>query len=102
VTGATFGVSGAATRLEQSVSYPRFSPPTPGSWGALIVAAIVMVRYLGHGGSTDYPPEPPATSPQPPTAEEILAERFARGEINADEYRERLDVLRHGDGQQES
>lgn len=35
-------------------------------------------------------------------AEEMLAERFARGEIDAGEYRERLDVLRHGAGQGEN
>ena len=33
--------------------------------------------------------------------EEILAERFARGEIDADELRERLDILRQGTGQEE-
>lgn len=27
-------------------------------------------------------------------AEEVLGERYARGEINEDEYRERLDVLK--------
>jgi uncharacterized membrane protein len=30
-----------------------------------------------------------------PDAESVLADRFARGEIDADEYRLRLDVLRH-------
>lgn len=32
------------------------------------------------------------------TAEEVLAERYARGEISADEYRQRLGVLRHKGG----
>ena len=32
--------------------------------------------------------------PLPPAAEQVLAERFARGEIDADEYRQRLDMLR--------
>lgn len=32
-----------------------------------------------------------------PTAEDILSERFARGEIDASEYRERIDAL-HGSG----
>lgn len=31
-----------------------------------------------------------------PSAEAILGERFARGEISADEYRERLGVLQQG------
>jgi putative membrane protein len=29
-----------------------------------------------------------------PTPEQLLAERFARGEIDEDEYRRRLDTLR--------
>lgn len=70
-------------------------------WGALIAAIIAMVRYLGRERRAGYPPEPRVTPRQPPRAEEILAERFARGEIDADEYRERLDVLRHGSGQGE-
>ncbi len=30
------------------------------------------------------------------SAEQILAERFSRGDIDADQYREQLDVLHHG------
>ncbi|MFB3739418.1 MAG: SHOCT domain-containing protein [Candidatus Velamenicoccus archaeovorus] len=33
-----------------------------------------------------------------PTAEDVLAERYARGEIGADEYRQRLEVLRRREG----
>ncbi|MFF0411220.1 SHOCT domain-containing protein [Kitasatospora sp. NPDC004745] len=33
-----------------------------------------------------------------PTPEQVLAERFARGEIDAEEYRHRLDTLRSADG----
>jgi putative membrane protein len=32
------------------------------------------------------------------SAEEVLAERFAKGEISADEYRQRLGVLQRRDG----
>lgn len=53
-------------------------------WAALIWAVLVMVRA---GSGTASPPEP--------TAEEILARRLARGEINEAEYRRRLDTL-HG------
>jgi len=35
------------------------------------------------------------TTPAPSSAEQILAERLARGEIDAAEYRERLDALAH-------
>jgi putative membrane protein len=34
---------------------------------------------------------------RPSEAEEILRRRFASGEIDADEYARRLEVLRHGD-----
>jgi putative membrane protein len=33
--------------------------------------------------------------PSPPTPEDILTERFARGEIDATEYRQRIEAL-HG------
>jgi putative membrane protein len=51
-------------------------------WALVVVGVIVLVRYLRRstpGGRT--------------SAEELLAERFARGEIDEQEYRERLDVL---------
>ncbi len=60
-------------------------------WGgllALIAWAIVRIfpgQRAGDGGS-------PRGGPRP--AEEILRERFARGEIDAREYEERLRVLR--------
>jgi putative membrane protein len=52
--------------------------------GAVIWALVMVTR-------------PSSTTPdaKPPTAEDILNERFARGEIDAPEYRERLDEL-HG------
>lgn len=62
-------------------------------WGGIIWAIVSLVRRGGN---------PPSSGPQsnfaPPTprvsAEEILAERLARGEIDPDEYRHRLDALR--------
>ena len=65
-------------------------------WGALSAAVIAVVRHLGRGRQDRLPPEPPAQASQPPRAEQVLAERFARGEIDADEYRQRLDTLREG------
>lgn len=57
-------------------------------WVLLIAGIVALVRYLGRG-------EPGAVSPPPRRApEQILAERFAHGEIDADEYRRRLDTLR--------
>lgn len=56
-------------------------------WGLLITGIVMLIRYLGR----DIPPNhPPATH----TAEQLLAERFARGEIDETEYRNRLATLR--------
>jgi putative membrane protein len=53
-------------------------------WGVLILVAVVLVRGLNH------PPDPQATRATP---ERLLAERFARGEIDEEEYRRRLATL---------
>jgi putative membrane protein len=56
-------------------------------WGVLIVAAIALIRYTkrGEAGSYSYA----APTPQ----QQILAQRFARGDIDEDEYKVRLQVL---------
>ncbi|MFJ7777050.1 SHOCT domain-containing protein [Streptomyces yangpuensis] len=42
-------------------------------------------------------PPGPAQPPAAPSAKQVLAERFARGEIDEEEYEQRLTVLRaHG------
>lgn len=52
-------------------------------WGLVIWAILALVRgSAGEGARRDTTPE------------QILAERFARGEIDEDEYRRRLDALR--------
>ena len=59
-------------------------------WAAVITAVVLAVRYLAdsrHPGGG-----PPL--PGPARAEDLLAERFARGEIDDDEYRQRLTLLR--------
>lgn len=55
-------------------------------FAVLITAAVLAVRYLsgGHRGPGGHPGRGP---------EEVLAERFARGEIDADEYRQRVTLL---------
>ena len=61
-------------------------------WAVLVLAIAAAVRYLERRRHESFPlPHPP------PTAEQVLAERFARGEIDADEYRERLDTLRQAE-----
>jgi putative membrane protein len=50
-------------------------------WAALIIGLVFLLRRSAHrdGG---------------PTAEATLSDRYARGEIEEDEYRKRLRVLR--------
>ena len=59
-----------------------------GFWALVAVLALALLRRPG----------PPNQQPQPgqqprPGAEDILAERLARGEIDSDEYRQRLQIL---------
>jgi putative membrane protein len=63
-------------------------------WGLAVLAVIAVVRGLGREDRT-----PPRS-----TAEDVLAQRFARGEIDDQEYRERLSALRSvpGDHRPES
>lgn len=57
-------------------------------WAAVIFAVVVVVRSLRN---QDRPPVPPDGSGN---AEDTLRQRFARGDIDEREYRQRLDVLR--------
>lgn len=58
-------------------------------WGLLIGAIVLVVRSLAHARPTSPTPGSPTAS-----AEQVLAERFARGDIDSDEYRQRLQTLR--------
>ncbi len=53
-------------------------------WTALIVGIVMVLRHVGSNGTGYRNPAGP---------EEVLAQRFARGEIDEQEYRHRLDVL---------
>lgn len=59
-------------------------------WGLVILAIIALIRYL-----TNRTRPRAGTTPPPTSAEQVLAERYARGEIDETEYRRRLDTLRH-------
>lgn len=75
-------------------------------WSLLIWLVVSAVRRTTGPSTPSAPPSPPAPGapgsagatavPSSPTAgaEQILAERLARGEIDPDEYRQRLDALR--------
>ena len=56
---------------------------------AVVVAGAFAIRYLARGGSRYNEASSAATGP-----EDTLAQRFARGEIDEDEYRRRIALLR--------
>ncbi|MCP2167593.1 SHOCT domain-containing protein [Goodfellowiella coeruleoviolacea] len=58
-------------------------------WGLVILSIIALIRYLTSASARAHRGAAGA-------AEQVLAERFARGEIDEDEYHRRLDTLRGG------
>ena len=56
-------------------------------WGAIIAVVVLLVR--GRGSDQGVRPAPPR-----PSAMEILDERFAKGEIDREEYEDRRAALR--------
>jgi putative membrane protein len=56
-------------------------------WGALVAAGVLLVRTLAR----------PSEGPGRPSPEQLLAERYARGEIDEDEYRRRMATLTGND-----
>ncbi|WP_030576599.1 SHOCT domain-containing protein [Streptomyces anulatus] len=58
-------------------------------WALIITAAVLLFRALGRTGE-----HPHTHTPAGPSPEQLLAERFARGEIDEEEYQRRLTALR--------
>jgi putative membrane protein len=58
-------------------------------WGLIIAGIVWLVRSVGQGGGQGTAPPPAPT----PTPQQVLADRFARGEIDEEEYKRRLHVL---------
>jgi putative membrane protein len=59
-------------------------------WALVITAVVLAVRYLAGPRGTAASPSGCGET----RAEGVLAERFARGEIDENEYRQRLSLLR--------
>jgi putative membrane protein len=57
-------------------------------WGLVIAGVVLLVRNVGNGARQ--------TSVVSPTPQRVLADRFARGEIDEQEYQRRLGIL-HAD-----
>jgi putative membrane protein len=60
-------------------------------WGGVIVMLVLLVRAFGGGGARQDGMRPPGS-----TALEVLEERFARGEIDQQEFAERRRILLAG------
>jgi putative membrane protein len=60
-------------------------------WGLVVGAVVALARYLLRTGVPPRGPRPGSDAP-----ERILAQRFARGEVDEEEYRRRLTVVREG------
>ncbi|KAA9160237.1 hypothetical protein FPZ12_017985 [Amycolatopsis acidicola] len=56
-------------------------------WGLVVAAIVVLVRVLGRR------PSGRSFEEAPPAPEQMLAERFARGEIDEETYRRDLRTL---------
>jgi len=63
-------------------------------WALLVVLMVSWWRHRDHRTEVGPPPPPPPSPAMTrPSAREILAERLARGEIDPDDYRNRLATL---------
>lgn len=58
-------------------------------WGLLITVAVLLARYIRLGPTT-------SSSPAEVSPQQIAAQRFARGEINEDDYLRLLHLLSGG------
>ncbi|MCA4725253.1 MULTISPECIES: SHOCT domain-containing protein [Mycolicibacterium] len=57
-------------------------------WGGLLTAIVLAARAFGADSRARSSP------PASPRADELLSERFARGEIDDEEFRRRMALLR--------
>lgn len=67
-----------------------------GGWGGWIAGSLVMVGFwvLLFWAIVSLARRPADAGSRRPSAEQILADRFARGEIDAAEYQERRHAIR--------
>ena len=58
-------------------------------WGGIVVLIVLLVRWLGGASTSSHAPLLPSRQ----TPLEILQARFAKGEIDKEEYEERRKLL---------
>lgn len=63
-------------------------------WPVLVLIGVVLLGYLAYRLIQNRQLEPGAMVASPGSARQILDERYARGEIDEQEYRQRRDELR--------
>jgi putative membrane protein len=63
-------------------------------WGIAMMALLVLLIVWLIRSTTGGPAQTPPSSDPKNRAREILAERYARGEVTTEEYRERVEQLR--------
>lgn len=62
-------------------------------WGGLVLVVMLLTRGLGARAGRDATLEHHPSPSPPPNPKQTLRDRFARGEIDENEYRQRLRVL---------
>ena len=65
-------------------------------WSAVVVGAIALWRSTHRDGGSTRRADEPATGDVHPDARQLLDERFARGEIEPEDYARRRDMLTSG------
>lgn len=63
-------------------------------WALIVVGVIALIRYTAGTAGATAPRAIPQFHPPGESPEQVLATRFARGDIDEPEYRQRLAVLR--------
>lgn len=104
VSGATVGLILSAPAFAQQTQAPAYGPHMwNGGWqgwffgpvmmivflAVVVVVVVLLVRWLGWPSHGNTPQHPPGQTPL-----DILKERFAKGEIDKEEYEERRRILK--------
>ncbi|GGM02247.1 SHOCT domain-containing protein [Citricoccus nitrophenolicus] len=61
--------------------------------GVIVLVVVLVTTLSGRSSNTGAPDHGRAPGADPGRGREILQERYARGELSAEEYRERLQTL---------